>query len=45
MSLAGGRGISERDRIHDANHWIMKGAEAKYFWEEVHAWLAKYLLD
>lgn len=31
--------------FHDANHWIMKGEEAKYFWEEVHAWLAKYLLD
>jgi len=31
--------------FHDANHWIMKGEEARYFWEEVHAWLAKYLLD
>ena len=31
--------------FHDANHWIMKGAEAKYFWEEVHTWLGKYLLD
>ncbi|MCP4045426.1 MAG: S9 family peptidase [Gammaproteobacteria bacterium] len=31
--------------FHDANHWIMKGEEAKYFWEEVHTWLAKYLLD
>jgi len=31
--------------FHDANHWIMKGEEAKYFWGEVHAWLAKYLLD
>ncbi|MEM9304126.1 MAG: S9 family peptidase [Pseudomonadota bacterium] len=29
--------------FHDANHWIMNGKEAKYFWEEVHAWLAKYL--
>jgi len=29
--------------FHDANHWIMKGAEAKYYWEEVHRWLAKYL--
>jgi len=29
--------------FHDANHWVMKGAEARYYWEEVHAWLAKYL--
>ena len=31
--------------FHDANHWVMKGPEAKYYWEEVHAWLAKYLGD
>jgi len=31
--------------FHDANHWIMKGKEAKHFWEEVHAWLAKYLQE
>ena len=31
--------------FHDANHWIMKGEEARYFWEEVHKWLAKYLLE
>jgi dipeptidyl aminopeptidase/acylaminoacyl peptidase len=31
--------------FHDANHWIMEGEEARYFWEEVHAWLARYLLD
>ncbi len=29
--------------FHDANHWIMKGPEAKYFWNEVHDWLAEYL--
>lgn len=29
--------------FHDADHWIMKGEEARYFWQEVHAWLAKYL--
>ena len=29
--------------FHDADHWIMKGAEAKHYWEEVHAWLEKYL--
>ncbi len=29
--------------FHDANHWIMKGAEARYYWNEVHAWLARYL--
>jgi dipeptidyl aminopeptidase/acylaminoacyl peptidase len=31
--------------FHDANHWIMKGEEARYFWQEVHAWLGEYLLD
>jgi dipeptidyl aminopeptidase/acylaminoacyl peptidase len=31
--------------FHDANHWVMKGAEARYYWEELHAWLAKYLKD
>lgn len=29
--------------FHDANHWVMKGAEARYYWQEVHAWLDKYL--
>ena len=29
--------------FHDANHWIMKGEEARYYWEEAHAWLAQYL--
>jgi len=29
--------------FHDANHWIMKGKEARHFWEEVHAWLAEHL--
>lgn len=31
--------------FHDADHWIMTGKEAKHFWEEVHAWLAEYLLE
>jgi dipeptidyl aminopeptidase/acylaminoacyl peptidase len=31
--------------FHDANHWVMKGAEARYYWEEVHAWLAEHLSD
>jgi dipeptidyl aminopeptidase/acylaminoacyl peptidase len=31
--------------FHDADHWIMKGAEAKHYWEEVHAWLAQWLSD
>jgi dipeptidyl aminopeptidase/acylaminoacyl peptidase len=30
--------------FHDANHWVMKGPEAKYYWEEMHAWLARYLV-
>jgi dipeptidyl aminopeptidase/acylaminoacyl peptidase len=31
--------------FHDANHWIMKGEEARYFWGELHSWLASHLLD
>ena len=29
--------------FHDADHWIMKGAEARHYWEEVLAWLEEYL--
>jgi len=29
--------------FHKANHWIMRGADARYFWNEVHAWLAQHL--
>jgi dipeptidyl aminopeptidase/acylaminoacyl peptidase len=31
--------------FHDANHWIMNGPDAKFFWDEVFAWLDKYLGD
>lgn len=31
--------------FHDANHWVMRGADARYYWREVHAWLARYLGD
>lgn len=31
--------------FHDANHWIMKGGEARYYWQEVHAWLEQYLAE
>ena len=31
--------------FHDADHWIMNGKEARYFWDEVHDWLATYLKD
>jgi dipeptidyl aminopeptidase/acylaminoacyl peptidase len=31
--------------FHDADHWIMKGPEAKHYCEEVHAWLHNYLAD
>lgn len=31
--------------FHETNHWIMTGPSARYFWEEVHGWLAKYLND
>ncbi len=27
----------------DENHWIMKGENSKFFYSEVHDWLAKYL--
>lgn len=27
----------------DENHWILKGENSRYFYGEVHAWLAKYL--
>ena len=27
----------------DENHWILKGENSKYFYQEVHAWLNKYL--
>ncbi|MGD9264910.1 MAG: S9 family peptidase [Lysobacterales bacterium] len=31
--------------FHDANHWVMKGPEAKFYWQEMHAWLGKHLSD
>ncbi|HET8624686.1 MAG TPA: S9 family peptidase [Gemmatimonadales bacterium] len=27
----------------DENHWILKGENSRFFYAEVHAWLAKYL--
>ena len=27
----------------DENHWILKGENSRYFYGEVHGWLAKYL--
>jgi len=29
----------------DANHWILKPEDSRFFYGEVHAWLKKYLLD
>jgi len=29
--------------FHQANHWIMRGADARYFWREVHDWLGRHL--
>ncbi len=29
--------------FHDANHWIMNGNEARYFWQEVHRFLEEHL--
>ena len=31
--------------FHDANHWIMKGPDAKFFWDEVFTWLDQYLAE
>jgi dipeptidyl aminopeptidase/acylaminoacyl peptidase len=31
--------------FHDANHWIMNGPDARYFWEELHAWLEEHLSE
>jgi hypothetical protein len=27
----------------DENHWVRKGWNSRYFHQEVHGWLAKYL--
>lgn len=27
----------------DENHWILKGENSKLFYQEVHAWLARWL--
>ncbi len=27
----------------DANHWIQRGEDSRFFYQEVHAWLKKYL--
>jgi dipeptidyl aminopeptidase/acylaminoacyl peptidase len=27
----------------DENHWVLKGENSRYFYQEVHGWLAKYL--
>lgn len=31
--------------FHDANHWVMQAEEARYYWQEAHAWLAGFLQD
>ena len=31
--------------FHEADHWIMKGEEARYYWAQVHEWLHKYLAE
>jgi len=28
---------------HAANHWIMRGPDARHFWGEVHAWLDRWM--
>jgi dipeptidyl aminopeptidase/acylaminoacyl peptidase len=27
----------------DENHWVLKGENSRFFYDEVHAWLAKWL--
>ena len=27
----------------DENHWVLKGENSRYFYQEVQGWLAKYL--
>lgn len=27
----------------DENHWVLKGENSRYFYQEVHAWLARWL--
>jgi dipeptidyl aminopeptidase/acylaminoacyl peptidase len=27
----------------DENHWIMRGEDSRYFYQEVHAWIARWL--
>jgi dipeptidyl aminopeptidase/acylaminoacyl peptidase len=29
--------------IPDENHWVLKGENSRFFYDEVHAWLAKWL--
>lgn len=29
----------------DENHWILKGENSRYFYQEVHAWLARWLKE
>ncbi len=29
----------------DENHWILKGEDSRYFYQEVHAWLARWLKE
>jgi dipeptidyl aminopeptidase/acylaminoacyl peptidase len=27
----------------DAGHWILRGDDSRFFYQQLHAWLAKYL--
>jgi dipeptidyl aminopeptidase/acylaminoacyl peptidase len=38
-------GLSRLVLFTDENHWILKGENSRYFYQEVHAWLAKYLAE
>lgn len=45
-SLLQRRGVPSRLVVfHDANHWVMRPGDARYYWQELHAWLARWLTE
>jgi len=37
------QGAEQADRFPDANHWIMKGEDSRFWYSQMQAWLAKWL--
>jgi dipeptidyl aminopeptidase/acylaminoacyl peptidase len=31
--------------FHKSNHWVMRPHDARYYWEQLHAWLEEYLSE